>query len=170
MTELGQRQTAFLPRLPWLRLATAALVLGAALAGAAIVHEHRVLHISRCAGGGVVIHRCPYISSQLERPSWVDPLALGICLLGLAIAAAILVRPLRRFVAAALILVAAAGGAVALSGHRVLGAQYSCPGTAGYPCFYHPRPVWVVPAMAGLVVLGTAAAAGGLAATRRRST
>lgn len=77
---------------------------------------------------------------------------------------------LLRFIGAALILVAAIGGAVGLSGHRVLGAEHSCPGTAGSPCFYHPRPRWVVPAMAGLVVLGLAGATGTLVATRRRST
>jgi hypothetical protein len=167
MTEFGPRQPAFLPRLPRLRLGAAALLLGAALAGAGTLHGHRVLHIYGC-GGGSITH-C-LISARLERPGWVDPLALGICLLGLAVAAAILVRPLRRFISAALILAAAVGGAVALFGHRVLGAEYSCPGTAGDPCFHHPRPVWVAPTMAGLVVLGLAGAAGILFATRRRST
>src|SRR5690348_15008390 len=112
MTELGQPRAVFLPPLPRLRLAAAALVLGAALASAVILHGHRVLHVYLCGGAGAVLQRCPYIAARLERPGWVDPLALGICLLGLAVAAAILVRPLRRFVAVALILVAAVGGAV----------------------------------------------------------
>ena len=88
-----------------------------------------------CAPSG----KCEWFA-HLVRPDWVDPLALGICLLGLAAAAGALVPLLLRFIGAALILPAAVGGAVALSGHRVLGAEHSCPGTAGSPCFYHPRP------------------------------
>jgi len=167
MTELGQRQAAFLPPLPRLRLAAAALLLGAALAGAVILHGYRVPHVygGGCPGG----HTCLLSVTRLVRPGWVDPLALGSGLLGLAAAAGVLVLPLRRFIAAALILSATVGGAVALSGHRVLGAEYSCPGTAGNPCFYHPRPVWEVPTMAGLVVLGLAGAVCILVATRRRT-
>ncbi len=37
-------------------------------------------------------------------------------------------------------------------------------------CVYHPRPGWVVPTMAGLVVLGLAGASGILVATGRRET
>jgi hypothetical protein len=79
------------------------------------------------------------------------------------------VRTLLRLGGAALILGAAVAGAVILSGHRVVGAQHSCPQAAGYECVYHPRPGWVVPATACVVVLGAARAAGVLAATRRRS-
>jgi hypothetical protein len=77
--------------------------------------------------------------------------------------------PRLRLAAAALILGAAVAGAVVLSGHRVVGGPHSCPyGARTYDCAYHPRPGWVVPAMAGLVVLGLAGAAGILIATRRR--
>jgi hypothetical protein len=175
MTEFGQRHAAFLPPLPRLRLAAAALVLGAALAGAVILHGHRV----RCPPRGIT---CLIAVARRVRAGWVDPLAIGICLFGLAAAAAVLVRPLRRFVAATLILTATVGGAVALSGHRVfvysraavhptspqsIPADYACPGPA---CYYHPRPAWVEPSMAGLVVLGLTGAAGILIATRRRRT
>jgi hypothetical protein len=158
MTEFGQRLISPPPRL---RLAAAVLVVGAALTGAAILHGHRVLHFYPCTS----IH-C-LISARLERPGWVDPLALAISLLGLAIAAAILVQPLRRFVIAGVVLAVAVGGAVALSGHRVVGAEYACPATAGYPCFHHPRPAWVLPTMGGLVLLGLAGAAVALVAIRR---
>jgi hypothetical protein len=164
MTELGQRQAASVPRVPRLKVAAAVLILGTTLAGAVILHGHRVLQPYPCPPTGFKCYRF----AHLVRPSWVDPLALGTGLLGLAAAAGGLVRPLRRFTAAALVLAAAVGGAVALSGHRVLGAEYSCPGTAGSPCFYHPRPGWVVPTMAGFIMLGLAGA-GILVATRRRS-
>jgi hypothetical protein len=93
MTEFGQRQAAFLSPLPRLRLAVAALVLGAALAGAVILHGHRVLHVyGGCYPGG----NCLIPVTRLVRPDWVDPLALGICLLGLAGAAGILLATRRR--------------------------------------------------------------------------
>jgi len=77
---------------------------------------------------------------------------------------------LPRLTGAALVLGAAVAVAVVLSGHRVVGAEHSCPGTVGYECVYHPRPGWVVPSMAGLVVLGPAGALGVLVATRPRGT
>jgi hypothetical protein len=167
MTELGQRQAAFpsaaSPFEARSRRFTTRRGVGRRGDSARLPRAPR--YGGGCPGG----HTCLLSVTRLVRPGWVDPLALGICLLGLAAAAGVLVRPLRRFIAAALILSAAVGGAVALSGHRVLGAEYSCPGTAGNPCFYHPRPVWEVPTMAGLVVLGLAGAVCILLATRRRT-
>ena len=170
MTDFGQRHAVLLPPLPRLRLALAALTLGVALAGAAILHGHRAPHTYSCPATVTVPHSCLYVV-RLERPGWVDPVALGICLLGLAAAVGIIVslRLFLRFTAAALMIGAAVAAAVALSGHRVVGAEHSCPRTAGYECVYHPRPAWVVPGVAGLVVLGSAGAAGILVATRRRS-
>lgn len=74
----------------------ALLVLGAALAGAAILHAHRVLHTYGCAATPTnVPHSCLYIS-RLEKPGWADPLALGISLFGLAAAAGTLAATRRR--------------------------------------------------------------------------
>ena len=165
MTEFGQRHAAFLQPFPRLRLAAAALILGAALTGADILHGHRVLQEYPCPPSG----KCEWFA-HLVRPGWVDPVALGICLLGLAAAVGVLapLRPFLRLTATALVLGAAVAGAVVLSGHRVVGAEHSCLQTAGDACFYHPRPGWVVPSMVGLFVLGLAGASGILVATRRR--
>jgi hypothetical protein len=74
--------------LPRLRLAAAALILAAALAGALILHGHRVAYVlPRCtAGFGFGIYPCVL----QRRPGWVEPTALGIALLGLAGAAGVL--------------------------------------------------------------------------------
>jgi hypothetical protein len=79
--------------LPRLRLATAALILVAALVGALILHGHRVAHVyPRCtAGFGFGIYPCVV----QRRPGWVEPTTLGIALLGLAGAAGVLVAPRR---------------------------------------------------------------------------
>ena len=150
------------------RLAAAVWVLGAAIAGAGVLHGHRVRGPYPCLPGAF---KCYYFS-HLVRPGWVDPVAVGICLLGLAAAVGVLVRwrPFLRFLATVLVLATTVGGAVSLSRHRVIGAEYACPGTAGYPCFSHPRPGWVPPTMAGIAVLGLAGAAVILLAARRRST
>lgn len=96
--------------------------------------------------------------------NWREMTALALRNVGLF-------RPLLRLTAAALILGATVAGAVVLSAHRVVGGQHSCPGGApANDCVYHPRPGWVLPTMAGIVVLGIAGAAGLLVATRRRST
>jgi hypothetical protein len=71
-------------------LAATVVVLGAALAGAVILHGHRV---DRChpRGKEVCIEGpAPY------RPGWVDPAAFGIVLAGAAAAAGILVAARSR--------------------------------------------------------------------------
>jgi hypothetical protein len=71
-----------------LRLAVAVLVVGAAFAGAAVVYGHRVASSERpvsCAPAG------PYYI----RPGWVGPTALGMSLLGVALAAGVLVTARR---------------------------------------------------------------------------
>ena len=169
MTEFGQRHAALVPQLPRLRLAAAALILGAAFAGAAILHGHRALQTH---SGCNAQEGCHYFV-RLGKPGWVDPVVLGICLLGLAAAVGVLVglRQLGRLAGAALVAGAGVVGAVALSGHRIQGGTHSCPyGASAYECSYHPRPGWVTPTMVGLVVLGLAGASGVLVATRRRST
>ena len=144
------------------RLAAAVWVLGAAIAGAGILHGHRVREPYPCSP---FAFKCePF--SHLVRPGWVDPVALGICLLGLAAAVGVLGRrrPFLTLLAPVLVLAATVGGAVALSRHRVVGAAHDCLGApAVADCFSHPRPGWVVPTMVGLVLLGLAGASGILA-------
>lgn len=113
MTDFGHRHAALVPPLPRLRLAAAALLLGAALAGAAILHGHRVLQLYPCSPSG----KCGF-GVHLVRPGWVDPLALGICLLGVAAAACVL-RP-RRLVAAAFVVGVATVGVVLVATYQTL--------------------------------------------------
>ena len=146
------------------RFAGAGLILGATLAGAFVLDGHRAHHVYSCSSTAL---SCFYVV-RLEKPGWVDPVALAIVVLGVAGAAALLLtlRVLVRLAAAALIVGAAFAGAAVLWGHRVLGAQHSCPqGAAAYDCVYHPRPGWVEPTALGIVLLGLAGAGGVLAAT-----
>lgn len=77
---------------PGVRFATAALILGAALAAAFIVYGHRVAHhIPGCVLGGLPP---PGLCLAHTPPGWVEPTALGIALVGFAGAAEVLV--LRR--------------------------------------------------------------------------
>jgi hypothetical protein len=72
------------------RLATAILVIGAALVGALVLHGHRV-NVTPCSKPGhVYFSTVPPRCGTRRTPGWVDPVALGICFLGLAGAAAIL--------------------------------------------------------------------------------
>jgi hypothetical protein len=81
MTGLAVRHVP-LVRPPGWRIAAALLVLGAALAGAALLYWHRF------------VYSCPPESLVLCRgwrtPDWVGPTALAICLVGVAGAAALL--------------------------------------------------------------------------------
>jgi len=148
------------------RLAVAGVTLGAALAGAAILHGHRALHTYSCSSSA---RSCLYLV-RLEKPGWVDPLALGIVVLGVAGAAGFLLtrRALVRLGGAALVFGAALAGAVIVYGHHVVGAQHSCPsgGASAYNCVYHPRPGWVGPTALGIALLGLAGAGGVLAGSR----
>jgi len=87
MTGLALRHIAPLRPLPRWRLAVAVLILGAALAGAAILHWHRF------------VYSCPPDSLALcgftRKPDWVDPTALAICLLGVAGAVGLLLTARR---------------------------------------------------------------------------
>jgi hypothetical protein len=102
--QVAQRQ------LPGPRLATAGLMLGAALAAAALLHEtvdpNREIH---CPRGGNPQRACTLVPGH----GWVDPVALGISLLGLAAAVGLLLSPrLRRLAGAAAILGAGAAAVV----------------------------------------------------------
>jgi hypothetical protein len=157
MTEFGQRRAALVPPLPRLRLAAAALALGAAFAGAAFLHGHRVLQYL-CPPSG---HSgaCGF-SVHLVRPGWVDPLALGICLLGLAAAAGVL-RP-RRLVTAAIIVGAATVGIVLVATYQTLTPEarvwlYGLPPAGPAPQLY-ASPTWTIPvaALIGITAIGAA--------------
>jgi hypothetical protein len=73
-----------------LGLAVAALVLGAAVAGAGILHGH--YQVDRCHPRGAAL--C-IEGSQPCRPSWVDPAAFGIVVVGAALAYSVLVTARR---------------------------------------------------------------------------
>jgi hypothetical protein len=76
-------------RLASLRLAGAVLILGAALAGASILHG---LHANPCPGS------CPArIGPPPElRPRWADPAALAVLMIGMAGAAGVVLVMRRR--------------------------------------------------------------------------
>jgi hypothetical protein len=162
MTEFGQRRAALVPPLPRLRLAAAALVLGAALAGAAFLHGHRAFQYfcpPHTHPSGTHSGEC--FSVHLVRPGWVDPLALGICLLGLAAAAGLL-RP-SRLVAAALIVGAATVAVVLVATYQTLTPEalvwlYGLPPAGPAPELY-ASPTWTIPvaALVGTTAIGAAA-------------
>lgn len=90
MHGLALRPVAVPSPLPRLRLVAAVLILAAAFAGAVVLHGHRVRQpVTPCIG--------TLPCAQLQRPGWADPIALGICLLGVTRAAGVLllVRPAR---------------------------------------------------------------------------
>ena len=157
MTEFGEHRAAFLPAFPRLRLAAATLIVGAALAGAAFLHGHRVFQ-----------YLCPFdghsrafaFSVHLVRPGWVDPLAVGICLLGLAAAAGVL-RP-GRLVAAVVIVGVATVGVVLVATYQTLTPSariwlYGLP-PAGQPPQLYASPTWTIPiaALIGVTAIGAA--------------
>jgi hypothetical protein len=71
-----------------LRLAFAVLILGAALAGAAILHGHQF--VSSCAPPDSLV-----LCRSTLNPAWVDAVSLAICLLGAVAAAGVLMTPRR---------------------------------------------------------------------------
>jgi len=88
MTGLALRHIAPLRPLPRRRLALALLMLGAALAGAAILHWHQV--VSSCAPPDSLV------LCRSRKAGWVDPVSVALCLLGVAAAAGVLLTPRRR--------------------------------------------------------------------------
>lgn len=101
MTGLALRGVEPLRPLPGWRIAIAVLLLGAALAGAAVLYSHRQHHpsvraLSACGANPRVPHalvvRC---ARRLETRGWAKPTALAILFLGLAGAATVLVTTRR---------------------------------------------------------------------------
>jgi hypothetical protein len=74
-------------RHPLLRLAAAAVILVATLAGAAYLHWHQAVY--HCPPESLVL--CSYT----KKPGWADPTALAIVLVGIAAAAGLLVTARR---------------------------------------------------------------------------
>ena len=87
MHGLALRHVAPLRPLPRLRLAAAVLILGAAFAGAALLHWHQFVY--SCPPDSLVL--CGYT----KKPGWVDPTALAIYLFGVAGCAGVLLTARR---------------------------------------------------------------------------
>jgi hypothetical protein len=68
------------------RLALAVLTLGAALAGAAVLHWHQF--VSSCAPPDLLV-----LCRSIRKPGWVDPVSVAVCLLGVVAAARVLMTP-----------------------------------------------------------------------------
>lgn len=154
-----------------LGLASAVLVLGAAFVGAAAVYfDHRFAYTRECLPNASV--PCTPGVSYLV-PGWVGPTVLGICMLGVALAAGILVTAGRtpfwppsplRLAAAGLVLGLGLAGAAVMHFHSHF---ESCPFkyTAGAVCSGPLHPDWfhgLVPVSQPALVLGPAALAVGL--------
>jgi hypothetical protein len=92
MSGIALRHAAFVQLPRWLRLAVAVLVLGAALA-AAVIYSHRVAYGSHGCPPNAPVSCVP--GPYHIRPGWVGPTALGIALLGVALAVGVLVTARR---------------------------------------------------------------------------
>ena len=160
MTDFGQRHAALPPPLLHRRLAAAALALGAALAGVAILLGLRVRFVYPGPAG-----RAFY-----PRPEWVGPVALGLCVLGLSVAAGLLFAPrlrrisrLRLAVAALMLGLTVIGSAlvgVVGRGPLICDARLSA-SYQGPPCFRNgPGNGLLDGAALALCALGVAGAAG----------
>lgn len=99
MTGLALRRVTPLRPLPGWRIATALLLLGAALAGAGLLYTHRQHHVpwgapSPCGANPrtprAQVEQCVKLG-RLETRRWTGPTALALVLLGLAGAATVLV-------------------------------------------------------------------------------
>ena len=104
MTGLALRRVAPLRPLPGWRIVAAVLMLGAALAGAAVLYSHRQHYVpwgapSPCGANPRVPpalqKRCAR-HGQLVTREWAGPIAFVIGFLGLAGAASVLVTTRRR--------------------------------------------------------------------------
>ena len=87
MHGLALHRVALRSPLPRWRLAAAVLILGAAFAGAALLHWHQFVY--SCPPDSLVL--CGYT----KKPGWVDPTALAICLFGVAGCAGVLLTARR---------------------------------------------------------------------------
>jgi len=88
---------ALLRPLP-LRLASAVLILGAALAGAAFPWGYRVLGAEHSCPAQIGTYHpgAQYDCYLHPRPNWVYPAGLGVVLIGFVGAASVLIRTRRR--------------------------------------------------------------------------
>lgn len=164
MTEFGQRHAALVPQLPRLRLAVAALILGAAFAGAAILYSHKFVGLY--CGPSI----CSRPDSRVLTPGWVDPTLLVLCLLGVAGAVGVLTARLRVATAAVILGVALGGAAVVYAEYRQALIRCRPRTTFPYACVSHvtyDRAGWVSGTALGIVLLGVALAAGVLVTARR---
>jgi hypothetical protein len=162
MTEFGQRQVALVPKLPRLRLAAAALILGAAVAGAAILYSHTFI------AGDCGFSICSRPPTAVIKPSWIDPTVLALCLLGVAGAVGLLAAPVRIATAAVILGVALGAAAVVYADYRQ--AALHCLPRTTVPCAAHItywRAGWINPTALGIVLVGVAIAAGVLITARR---
>jgi hypothetical protein len=169
MTVVALRQAVARPPFR-LGLAFAVLVLGAAFAGAAVVYYgHRYAYRQGCPSDDFLTCS-PRVGYYV--PGWVIPTALGICLLGVALAAGVLVTAGRtlswppsrgRLVASVLFFGVGLGGAAILRFH---GQFESCPFryAGGAVCSGPVHPGWfhgLVQVSQPALVLGPAALAVG---------
>jgi hypothetical protein len=149
-----------------LRLAGAALVLGAALAGAATLHSHKFIALD-CG-----FDLCSRPDLIAVRPGWVGPTTLALCLFGVAAAVGLLTVKWR--IATAMVVLGAALIVAAVVYHDP-GAQLISYGCRGYsqgsctPRVGHNggRAGWVAPTALGISLLGVALTAGVLLVARR---
>lgn len=72
-----------------MRVTLAIFVLGASFIAALILHQHYRTTAAASSSNTVDLYAHPHAT---QRPGWVDPLALGICFLGLGGAGALLTR------------------------------------------------------------------------------
>jgi hypothetical protein len=173
MTEFRVRHAALVPRAPRLRLAAAALILGAAFAGAASLYSHKFVALD-CGS----YRFCGHPDIRVVRPGWVDPAVLALCALGVAGAVGLLAARV-RVATAAVILGAAFGGAAVVYAHYRY-AFLRChmepsgfnhlpvplPTFSCVPRITYYRAGWVSPTALGIVLVGVALAAGVLVTAR----
>ena len=99
MTDFGQRHAALLPPFPRLRFAVVALILGAALAGAAVLYTHRQHYVpvaTPCGNPRTPPSVRVQCNRRLETRGWAGPTALAIVFLGLTGTATVLVATRHR--------------------------------------------------------------------------
>ena len=99
MTGLALRRMAPLRPLPSWRIAAAVLMLGAALAGAAVLYtdrQHYVPVATPCGNPRIPPSVPDLCARKLETRGWAGPTALAVVFLGLAGAATVLVATGRR--------------------------------------------------------------------------